>query len=241
MFDLEYFSKNSNKKKFFIAGCDEVGRGPLAGPVVAACVAIKILNYNQLEVANFLKELHSLGIKDSKKISDKKRKEIICKFHGLSKYILDVFSNETNQKIIINYSKNICIQISIQFLSPLEIDKINILNASLEGMRRAALNVCDLSGVILIDGNKKFKSISELIELESIVKGDTKSLLIGLASIIAKDCRDHHMNELSREFPVYEWDRNAGYPTKNHLQAIKIYGITKFHRRTFKGVKEYCT
>jgi ribonuclease HII len=240
MFDANYFLKQTKKNIFFVAGCDEVGRGPLAGPVVAACVCIDVQNYNSIEISHLLEELKSLGVTDSKKTKENKRKEIISAFNGLENYISEVFKKNTTQKFIFNYSKNISIKFSIQYLSPLEIDKINILNASLEAMRRAAREVCDLDGIVLIDGNKKFKPFNDRIEFESIVKGDSRSLLIGLASIIAKQCRDNYMVKLSKKYPSYDWDRNAGYPTKNHLLAIKTYGITKYHRRTFKGVKEFC-
>jgi ribonuclease HII len=242
MFDFNYFARYSKYENFFIAGCDEVGRGPIAGPVVSACVSIHINRFSKIEIIKFLKQLSLLGVTDSKKIKGKKRKEVIRGFNGLEDYLAGVFTNSSRQKFIYNYSKNIILKISIQHISAQEIDQINILNASLKSMRTASIQVSEnLAGTILIDGNRKFKPFRSEVELETIVKGDSKSLIIGLASIIAKECRDEYMKNLSGEFPQYLWDRNAGYPTKDHLEALKNFGITKFHRRTFGGVKELCS
>jgi ribonuclease HII len=121
------------------------------------------------------------------------------------------------------------------------IDEINILNASLLAMKDSFENVCNdnFNGVVLIDGNKKFQSKFQQIEMEAVVKGDSKSLLIGLASICAKVYRDRLMNELAKSYPGYFWEKNAGYGTAEHLIAIGKLGITPVHRKTFRGVKEH--
>jgi ribonuclease HII len=240
MFDLDYFFKFLNKKNFFVAGCDEVGRGPLAGPVVAACVCFSVKKFSKAEIVKLLTELSLLGIKDSKKLNNDKRRNILQQFDGLEHYVQSIFSELNIQNFTFNYSKNIQLIFSVQYLSSDEIDKINILNASLVSMRKAAIESCGDKGVVLIDGNKKFAKIGGNVELDSVIKGDSRSILIGLASIVAKEARDNHMKYLYEEFPVYEWNKNSGYPTKKHLEAIKIYGITKYHRKTFRGVKEFC-
>jgi ribonuclease HII len=232
MFDLNYFQKYKAQKNIFIAGCDEVGRGPLAGPVVAACASIHQKNYNLEEITVILELLTLLGVSDSKKIPPIKREEIVIDL-GL---ILS-----TDQVLSLKISKNAKIRICIQEISVDVIDEINILNASLTAMKKSFEQSCleDYRGVVLIDGNKKFTSERQNTELNAVVKGDTKSILIGLASVVAKVYRDHLMQKLSIKYPGYAWEKNAGYGTSDHLKAIGILGITPFHRKTFKGVKEY--
>ncbi len=178
-----------------IAGVDEAGRGPLAGPVVAATVIFD----NDF----FIKEVN-----DSKKLTEKAREEIFPE--------------------IINNAKAYGIGIVWQN----EIDRINILQATLKAMKIAVSNLSVKPDLVLIDGNKTF--FSE-IETKPIIKGDSKSFAIAAASIIAKVTRDRFMIEASDKFPEYGWKRNKGYGTKEHILAIKKYGITQYHRKSFLG------
>ena len=178
-----------------IAGVDEVGRGTLAGPVVAAAV---ILDYKNIPN----------GIKDSKKIS-KKNRELI------SKYILETSI------------------VSIGYSTSIEIDKINILKASLLAMKRAIEGLEKKPNIVLIDGNY----VPDInINAKPIVKGDNRSLSIAAASIVAKVYRDNLMTEYSKKYPGYLWEKNSGYGTKEHLEAIKKLGVTPIHRTYFKPI-----
>ena len=178
-----------------IIGVDEVGRGPLAGPVISAAI---ILN----------KEKIPEGINDSKKLSKKKREVI-------------------NEELISQHS------FAIGIASVEEIDKINILQASLLAMKRAVLNLNIKPQTILVDGNK-------LPDLEynmyPIIKGDSKSISIAAASIIAKVYRDKLMQDLSLQYPGYYWEKNSGYGTKQHLLALNNLGITPIHRKSFAPI-----
>jgi len=118
--------------------------------------------------------------------------------------------------------------------NPAEIDELNILWASMRAMERAVASLSLTPDFCLIDGNRVPKNLTG----ESVVKGDAKSLSIAAASIIAKETRDKIMHDLAEKYPQYEWDKNAGYPTKSHLQAIEKYGINEHYRRTFGPVKE---
>ncbi len=236
MVDINYFqTKSQSAKPFFIAGCDEVGRGPLAGPVVAACASLEIKNYNRKEIMKLLREWKKLGVTDSKKLNSIEREEILGKLHW--------FSGE--EKLKINqiythaYSENIFFKILIKEIHAEVIDEINILQASLKAMKEAMEESCtlELGGTVLIDGNRKFKSDHASIDLETIVEGDSKSMLIAMASIAAKEYRDNLMKEYDSQYPGYGWAENAGYPTPRHRQAIELLGITPLHRKTFKSVK----
>ena len=234
MFDLKYFTQKAadHPDGFFIAGCDEVGRGPLAGPVVAACSSIEIKNFDIKEIRALLRKWSKFGITDSKKITAKDRVEILKK--------ISTDTIEVNQILSIIHSENIQIKILVKEIQAAKIDEMNILQASQSAMKLAMEESCPLHlpGMILIDGNKKLKYDNILHEQEAVVKGDSKSLLIGLASIAAKEYRDQLMKNLNEQYPGYGWDKNAGYPTKKHLEAIELYGVTELHRLTFKGVKE---
>lgn len=177
----------------FLAGTDEAGRGPLAGPVVAAAVI-------------FPAEIEIPTVNDSKKLTDKKRRELIDTIYSLA--------------IAVNYT----------VIDPPEIDKINILRASLKAMRISVEALNTTPGVILVDGNKRFETD---ISLFPIVKGDAKSLSIAAASIVAKVVRDDIMLTLAAEYPGYGWEHNKGYPTKSHIKALKELGPTPYHRLTF--------
>lgn len=247
MFDLKYFkttfkaSLEENalesaieKNNFFIAGTDEVGRGPLAGPVVAACVSLHFEKYEEKELRFLLKEWKIFGVTDSKKLNSEKRQQILSDF-PFSKDQMTV-----NQIYTHTYSKNMTLKVLIKEVSPQEIDQINILNASLKAMKEAVEGSCDFKrpGLVLIDGNKKFKHEGPSVELVPVIQGDSKSLLIGVASIIAKEYRDQLMARFCEQFPGYHWKTNAGYGTAKHLEAISRLGITEIHRKSFAGVKE---
>lgn len=176
-------------------GCDEAGRGCLAGPVVAAAVLLPDYFNNKI-------------LNDSKQLNKKKR--------------------EILEKII----KDESISIGIGIVSPKEIDKINILNASFLAMHRAINQISNKYELLLIDGNRfnKYKKV----EHKCIIKGDAKYMSIAAASVIAKTARDKIMKDLSEEFPQYSWKTNQGYPTKIHREAIKKYGANKYHRKSFR-------
>lgn len=177
----------------FIAGTDEAGRGPLAGPVVAAAVI-------------FPNDFFIEGVNDSKKLSEKKRDELYTKIISTSLcYGVGIIDNE-------------------------EIDRINILQASLKAMKIAVGKLTPPPDLILIDGNKSFLSETKT---KTVVKGDSKSFAIAAASIIAKVTRDEIMVKVAEEYPNYHWQRNKGYPTKLHIEAVKKYGPTPLHRKTF--------
>jgi ribonuclease HII len=188
-FDKKYLSASAK----YIAGTDEAGRGPLAGPVVAAAVILP---------NNFYDE----RIDDSKKLSASLREELF----GVIK------------KNALAYGYTI--------ISQNKIDQINILKASLLAMKRSVEKLKIQPQIILVDGNKSFPYDAEVIP---IVKGDSKSLSIASASIIAKVVRDKIMLKLAKAYPYYGWETNKGYPTKEHIEAVLKYGACKIHRKTF--------
>ena len=187
--------KSCYQSKVLEAGCDEVGRGCIAGPVVAASVI-------------FPNDYSNESIKDSKIISPKKR--IIIEKEIKSSAIAWSVSEIDNEKI----------------------DKENILNASISAMHAALENLRVIPEYIIVDGNK-FKKYKD-IEHRCIIKGDSKYLSIAAASIIAKNYRDKLMKKLSEKHNQYDWHKNFGYPTKSHRDAIKKFGITELHRKSFK-------
>ncbi len=176
-----------------LCGVDEVGRGPLAGPVVAAAVI-------------FAPGVVIEGINDSKKLTERKRESLYARI---------VAESETYGYALV---------------SPERIDEINILQASLEAMRIAVSQLTVEPDLILIDGNKTF---AHAAKREAIVKGDAKSFSIAAASIVAKVIRDRLMVELDKEFPHFNWSRNKGYPTKDHIRAVLEYGSCIHHRKSF--------
>ncbi|MCD8497174.1 MAG: ribonuclease HII [Alphaproteobacteria bacterium] len=186
-----------------VCGLDEVGRGPLAGPVVAACVYIPPA----------LREHPLTGeINDSKKLSEKKR-------HVLDKFI-----------------RTECIW-ALAECTPGEIDDLNILQASLTAMVRAYESMAHKAPVALVDGNRLPRALP--CRGIPVVKGDSRSVSIAAASIIAKTYRDKLMRSLAEDHPHYGWESNAGYPTKVHMEGIAQYGITIHHRRSFAPVAAY--
>ena len=176
------------------AGCDEAGRGCLAGSVYAAAVIFPP-DYNNPE------------LNDSKKLSAKKRYEL--------------------RKIV----ERDAIAWAVGIVTAEEIDKINILNASILAMHRALDQLKVRPEAVIVDGNR-FKKYRDLPHTTS-VKGDGKYLSIAAASILAKTFRDDYMDELAEQYPQYDWKSNKGYPTKKHREAIRQYGITPFHRKSY--------
>ncbi len=199
MIDNYKYERELNQKRIeLIAGVDEVGRGPLIGPVVAAAVILP-------------KDYKLDGLTDSKKLSEKKREEFY--------------------KII----EKDAVAIGIGIISEKRIDEINIYEATKEAMYMAINNLSIKPEHILIDAMKLDLDIPST----SIIKGDLLSISISAASVIAKVTRDHMLYELDKEYPMYDLKNNKGYGTKKHIEAIKQYGITKYHRLSYKPVSDY--
>ena len=184
------------------AGCDEAGRGCLAGSVYAAAVILPEDYQNEL-------------LNDSKQLTEKKRYQL--------------------REII----ERDAVAWAVGVVTPEEIDKINILNASILAMHRALDQLKVRPEAVIVDGNR-FKPYRPVVDgcvvnipHTTIVKGDGKYLSIAAASILAKTYRDDYMNRLAEEYPQYDWLSNKGYPTKKHRDAIRQYGITPYHRKTF--------
>lgn len=194
--------KSSFQHKLIEAGCDEAGRGCLAGPVFAASVILP---------ANYKNKL----LNDSKKLSEKKRDELRLQIEEEAiAYGVGIVDNN-------------------------EIDEINILNASFLAMHRAIDQLKMKPELLLIDGNR-FKPYNQ-VKHECIIKGDGKFLSIAAASILAKTYRDEFMLKAHQDYPVYDWNKNKGYPTKAHREGIKMHGITPLHRSSFKLLPEQLT
>ena len=178
-----------------IAGIDEAGRGPIAGPVVAAAV---IINKNDIP----------FGINDSKKLSAKKREQLYC--HIMQNFTVGIGVTDVER-----------------------IDSINILNATKYSMVQACRNLKIVPNLLLIDGNF---SIDIDIEKKSIVKGDTKSISIAAASIVAKVVRDKIMYKFANLYKDYHFEHHQGYPTRKHLEIVKQIGICPIHRKSFSPI-----
>jgi ribonuclease HII len=186
---------NYLEKDLIEAGCDEAGRGCLAGPVFAASVILP-------------KDFRHPLLNDSKQLTEKEREILrpVIEKEALSWSVASADSGE--------------------------IDRINILNASILSMHRALENLLIKPELILVDGNR-FKPFKE-IPHRCIVGGDGKIASIAAASVLAKSHRDSYMKKIAREFPMYGWDKNMAYPTKLHREAIREYGITPYHRVSFR-------
>ncbi|MEH7415416.1 ribonuclease HII [Neobacillus drentensis] len=198
-FEMNQFERKVRAQGFhFIAGVDEVGRGPLAGPVTAAAVILP-------------EDFFLAGIDDSKKLTEKKRKEFAA--------------------II----KQEALAYSVAMIPADEIDEINIYEATKKAMKSAIASLNPKPDFLLIDAMK----LETPYPTESIIKGDAKSISIAAASIIAKVERDEYMKKLSLTYPVYGFQQNMGYGTKEHLLAIQKFGITPYHRKSFAPVKDY--
>lgn len=193
---LEYENNLYNEGVTLIAGVDEVGRGPLIGPVVA-CACILPVNF------------YHKDIKDSKKLSEKKREEMY--------------------KII----KENAISIGLGIVSEKVIDEVNIYEATKIAMKEAIKNLNISPEHVLIDAMKLELNIPST----SIIKGDAKSESIAAASIIAKVTRDHMLDEMDKEYPMYDLKNNKGYGTKKHLEALQTYGPCKYHRVSYSPVR----
>lgn len=194
---MDSFETDARTKGFnAVAGVDEAGRGPLAGPVVAAAVV-------------FASPPTHLGIKDSKTISPAKRDSLV----------FDIYRHATS--------------VGVGFAWPAEIDSINILRASLKAMARAVEALSLRPDLLLIDGNFPIESD---IEQKPIVSGDSLCVSIAAASIIAKTARDRAMESYGLLYPRYNLGKNKGYPTKDHLEALKLFGPSPVHRLSFRGV-----
>ncbi|TDE54285.1 ribonuclease HII [Flavobacterium sp. GT3P67] len=200
-------------------GTDEAGRGCLAGPVTAAAVILPFDFQNDI-------------LNDSKQLSEKAREKL---------------------KPLIEQQ---AVTFAVTHLEPLIIDEINILNASIKAMQESILKLDPRPESIIVDGNSplipkggiknrggKIFTAAEIeilnsIPSASIIKGDAKFMSIAAASVLAKTYRDEYMNRIHEEFPMYNWKQNKGYPTKEHREAIRKYGVTKYHRMTFRLLPE---
>ena len=200
-------------------GTDEAGRGCLAGPVTAAAVLLPAAFENIL-------------LNDSKQLSEKNREKL---------------------KPVIEET---AISFAVTHIFPNEIDEINILNASMKAMQECILQLNPAPEYIIVDGNRPLNGklgmkqrigkiftkeeieILKSIPTTSIIKGDSKYLSIAAASVLAKTYRDEYMDKIHEEFPMYNWKKNKGYPTKDHREAIKKYGPCKYHRMSFKLLPE---
>ena len=176
------------------AGCDEAGRGCLAGPVTAAAVILPPDFHNDL-------------INDSKQLTERQRERL-----------RPVIEREA-------------VAWAVAMVSPQEIDRINILRASITAMHRALDQLTVRPEAVIVDGNR-FKPYRNLPHT-TIVKGDGKYLSIAAASVLAKTYRDDYMNALAEQYPQYDWRSNKGYPTKKHREAIKAFGVTPYHRKSY--------
>ena len=212
-------------------GTDEAGRGCLAGPVTAAAVILQSPNFILTKEEKKLEKLLFKSINDSKQLSEKKRFELRPIIENLFDFSYIHINND-------------------------EIDEINILNASMKAMQESILQLNRLPEYIIVDGNRPLNGklgmkqrigkiftkeeieILKSIPTTSIIKGDSKYLRIAAASVLAKTYRDEYMDKIHEEFPMYNWKKNKGYPTKEHREAIKKYGPCKYHRMSFRLLPE---
>lgn len=231
-FYKKYFMLKKCYKEFLIeCGTDEAGRGCLAGPVTAAAIILQSPNIILTKEEKKLEKLLFKSINDSKQLTEKKRFELRPIIENLFDFAYIHIDNK-------------------------EIDEINILNASMKAMQESVLSLKTQPEYIIVDGNRplngklgmkqttgKIFSVEEIEILKSIpntsiIKGDANYLSIAAASILAKTYRDDFMDNIHEEFPMYNWKKNKGYPTKEHREAIRKHGVTKYHRITFKLLPE---
>ena len=191
---LEYEKEATAVGNRLVAGVDEVGRGPLAGPVVTACVIMPLDEESLI-----------MGVNDSKKLSEKTREKLYSQI----------------------IEKAIAYRIAV--VDEKVIDEINILNATKKAMTECVENISKKPDIVLVDAVKLDLSVPSI----AIIKGDAKSYSIACASIVAKVYRDNMMKEYAKTYPEYGFDKNKGYGTKDHIDALKKYGATPLHRKTF--------
>ncbi|MFW6081330.1 MAG: ribonuclease HII [Desulfosalsimonas sp.] len=194
---LEFESRARSSGYCRVAGVDEVGRGPLAGPVVSAAVILP-------------DEFSVRGVADSKRLSEKARQRLYSEIYASARAV------------------------GIGIVDPVEIDRINIFQASLEAMAMAVKNLAPQPDCLLVDGQHR---IGMDMPQQTIVRGDSRSVSIAAASIVAKVTRDRIMEKYCAEYPEYGFSGHKGYPTKKHFSAISRHGWCPIHRRSFKGVR----
>lgn len=216
-----------------IIATDEVGRGPLSGPVVIGAVRLRLESADELRA--LLKFLRPKGIKDSKVLSETERKNILTKLG-----IEDLSFRKKGGLLL----KGVAMDYVTWEMDHAVIDEENILAASLRGMREASLFLSQPENVptyVFIDGHLKFRWGTETSPWNEIplIKGDSRSLLIGLASVIAKVKRDEYMRQMHELYPQYGFNSHFGYPTAFHRKAIQTHGPCPIHRKSFKGVREF--
>ena len=222
-----------------LCGIDEAGRGPLAGPVVSACCAL----WGDIEEG--LEILKELGVRDSKRLSSSRRREKLSLLGLKSAVLLH------KQRWVRPLTPRCWLGLSSAESSVERVDQINILQATLEAMSKSFQGLARVERdkglghevlqnfFLLVDGNTLPQVWRKDRRVKAVIKGDMKSLLIATASIVAKEVRDALMKELHQKWPLYGFAQNAGYPTAQHKRAIRCFGVSPSHRKTFKGVKEY--
>mgnify|MGYP001259910370 FL=1 len=239
-----------DQKYSFFSGCDEVGRGPLAGPVVGATVTLfphllpKSVKSQGIE--KVLEPFLELGVGDSKSLTEKKRISI------LNLLGIEVPKLKPSKRQVFTGKGLEAFTYCIEEVSPLEIDKVNIFQASLMAMKKSFLRSLIYEnkalkdfvenhgrGVLFVDGKYPPKGLEAVAYSEPVIKGDSKVVLIAVASILAKEYRDHLMRRFDSEYPGYGLAKHKGYPTKAHYEALEKIGPSRIHRKTFKGVKEF--
>ena len=200
--EYSFLAETNNQPKI-IAGVDEVGRGALFGSVVAAAVVLPLAA---------IPELIDAGVKDSKKLSAKKRQQLVPQIQSK---VLDWHVSEATVE---------------------EIDELNILQASLLAMKRSILALRPSPEICLIDGNFSVPNLA--ISQKTVVKGDQKSTAIAAASVLAKVWRDELISSLAEQYPKYDLAKNKGYPTAKHLAALEAHGVSPLHRKSFAPCKK---
>lgn len=216
-----------------IIAIDEVGRSPLAGPVVIGGLRLVVQNYDEL--ISLLRSLRRIGVRDSKELTHENRQKLLQK--------LKISELPFREKGSFEW-KGLSLSHVTWEMDHSVIDQENIFEASMRGMKEAALDLAGESKkdiTVLIDGHCKLRWKEEECPWTeiTIIKGDVKSSLIGLAAIIAKEKRDAFMKGMHELYPMYKFDSNAGYPTKDHRRAIEEHGPCPIHRKTFNKVKEF--
>ena len=251
MMDLRIEKTYFEEKNYsFISGCDEVGRGPLAGPVVGATVTyfphLLEEGMRSKSARKILAPFLDLGVGDSKTLTEKKRISI------LNSLGIDIPQLKPGKVLSFPIKGLEAFSFSIEEVSPPKIDQLNIFQASLMAMKSSFLKSLSLTsealeefvakegqGVLFVDGKFPPQGLEPFACVEPVIKGDSKVVLIAVASILAKEYRDHLMRKLDIKYPGYGLAKHKGYPTKAHYEALEKIGPSIIHRKTFKGVKEF--